>query len=173
MKKVPGDRLKVVFMDHQKDYNVYIEKIWDLLNKIAENDQYFLCIKQSTREGKDYHSKAFRTKYGNANNVEFVGNENHSPKLIQWADCVINFGSSIGMEVLLQNKPLINPYYLHSNETIFEKFNAALNAANEDEVINYLKQIATGFPEEISEDCKNNIYKEIIYIYKKHVLRMF
>jgi hypothetical protein len=163
IKKEPGSRLKVVFMDHQKDYNVYVDKIWSLLNRIAENDQTFLVIKQSTRAGKDYHSKAFRTKYGNANNVEFVGNENHSPRLIEWSDCVINFGSSIGMEVLLQNKSLINPHYLHSNRTLFDKFDTALNAECEDEVMNYLKQIAKGDLDEDPVESKEIIYREIIF----------
>ena len=163
MDKEPGDRLKVVFMDHQKDYNVYVDKIWSLLNRIAGNKNIFLVIKQSTRSGKNYHSKAFRDKHGNSNNVEFVGNKNHSPRLIEWSDCVINFGSSIGMEALLQNKPLINPHYLHSNNTFFEKFNAALNAASEDEVMIYLKQIAKGDLVDITVESKNKIYKEIIY----------
>ena len=39
-------RLKVVFMDHQKDYNVYVDKIWSLLDRIAENQKIFLIVKQ-------------------------------------------------------------------------------------------------------------------------------
>lgn len=163
IEKDPGLRLKVVFMDHQKDYNVYVDKIWSLLNRIAENDNIFLVIKQSTRSGKDYHSKVFRNKHSNSNNVEFVGNENHSPKLIEWSDCVINFGSSIGMEVLLQNKPLVNPYYLHSNRTLFEKYDAALNAGSEDEVMNILNAISSGNSIEIPVENKNKLFREIIY----------
>ena len=163
IKKPVLDRFKIVFMDHQKDYNVHTNKIWSLLNNIAKEEKYFLCIKQSTRAGKDYHSRSFRKKHLQSNNVEFVGNENHSPKLIEWADCIINFGSSIGMEVLLQNKPLINPYYLHSNKTIFEKFEAAHNAANEKEVLNYLYNIYKSIQHEIPIENKEKIFKEIIY----------
>lgn len=155
--------LKVVFMDHQKDYNVYVDKIWSLLNRIAQNIKIVLIIKSSTRAGKNYHSSSFRNKYKNSKHVKFVGNENHSPRLIEWSDCVINFGSSIGIEVLLQNKLLINPYYLHSNKTIFEKFNAALNAANEDEVVDYLQDINSGRSVIIPEENKELIFKEIFY----------
>ena len=150
-------------MDHQKDYNVYVDKIWHLLDRIAKNPDIFLVIKQSTRSGKDYHSKSFRNKYAKSKNVEFVGNENHSPKLIEWSDCIINFGSSIGIEVLLQDKILINPHYLHSNKTLFEKFDAALNASNEDEVISILLNILSGETPSISVESKNKIFKEIIY----------
>lgn len=163
MEKEPGNRMKIIFMDHQKDYNVFVDKIWKLLDRIAGYDQFFLCIKQSTRSGKDYHSKSFRNKYREAKNVEFVGNENHSPKLIEWSDCVINYGSSIGMEALLQNKPLINPHYLHSNQTLFEQYDAALNAANEDEVIKYLERLTSGEALNVSGEGKNRICTEIIY----------
>ena len=99
------------------------------MDRIASDDRIFLVIKQSTRSNKDYHTEKFKNKYTKFDNVEFSGNEDHSPALIKWADCVINYASKgIAIEVLLQNKILINPYYLHSNKTYFEKYDAALNA---------------------------------------------
>ena len=157
------NKIKIVFMDHQKDYNVKVEKIWNLLDRIANNKNFFLVIKKSTRADKDYHSRSFIAKYKKSINVEFVSNENHSPKLIKWSDCVINFGSSIGLEVLLQDKLLINPFYLHSNKTLFEYFNAALNAKSEDEVINFLNSIKNNSVSSISIQNKNKLFKEIIY----------
>ena len=161
--KKTNNMFKVVFMDHQKDYNVNVSKIWSLLNRIAEDKEVLLVIKKSTRSGKDYHSKSFIEKYNNSPNVEFVGNENHSPKLIEWSDCVINFGSSIGVEVLLQNKPLVNPFYLHSNETLFEKFDAALNASDEDSVINYLNNLKIGKELTIPKENIDKLFSEIIF----------
>ena len=162
IKKDPKTRKRIVFMDHQKDYLVFIDKIWKLLDRIASDDRVFLVIKQSTRSGKNYYTENFKNKYINSSNVEFVGIENHSPSLIQWSDCVINFGSSIGIEVLLQNKPLINPYYLHSNTTIFEKFNAALNASDEDEVIMYIDRIIDGETTDIDNSNKERLLSEVV-----------
>ena len=64
---------------------------------------------------------------------------------------------------MLQNKPLINPYYLHSNRTIFEKFNAALNASNEDEVIKYIDEIIDGTATEIDQNNKERLLFEVVY----------
>jgi hypothetical protein len=163
IKKDPKTRKRIVFMDHQKNYCVFVDKIWELLDRIAKDDRVFLIIKQSTRSGKDYHTEYFKNKFLNSSNVEFVGNENNSPSLIQWSDCVINFGSSIGIEVLLQNKPLINPYYLHSNRTIFEKFNAALNASNEDDVIRYIDEIIDGTVTDIDQTNRERLLYEVVY----------
>ena len=35
------NKIKIVFMDHQKDYNVKVEKIWNLLDRIANNKNFF------------------------------------------------------------------------------------------------------------------------------------
>ena len=83
IKKDPKTRKRIIFMDHQKDYRVFTDKIWKLLDRIASDDRVFLVIKQSTRSGKDYHTDNFKNKFFNSTNVEFVGNENHSPSLIQ------------------------------------------------------------------------------------------
>ena len=37
-------------MDHQKDYNVKVEKIWNLLDRIANNKNFFLVIKKKALE---------------------------------------------------------------------------------------------------------------------------
>ena len=63
------------------------------LLRICLKDNWILPVIPGTR---------FPTVGGaTANNVEFVGNENHSPRLIEWSDCVINFGSSIGYFVMI------------------------------------------------------------------------
>ena len=52
---------------------------------------------------------------------------------------------------------------MHSNKTLFEYFNAALNAKSEDEVINFLNSIKNNSVSSISIQNKNKLFKEIIY----------
>ena len=150
-------------MDHQKGFGIEVEKIWSLIDKIVGNKKYFLIIKQSTRAGKDYHSRSFREKHSRRENVEFVGNECHSPKLIEWSDCVINYGSSIGLEALIQNKPLINPQYLHNNNTLYEETGACFSAINENEVIEILNKLFLDKELDIESEHKQILFQEIIY----------
>ena len=56
--------------------------------------------------------------------IGWYGNEVHSPALIDWADCVIVIGGSIGIEAMLQNKHVVYPTYL-SNHTMYEYYQAA------------------------------------------------
>ena len=57
--------------------------------------------------------------------IGWYGNEVHSPALIDWADCVIVIGGSIGIEAMLQDKHVIYPIYLNSNHTMYEYYQAA------------------------------------------------
>jgi hypothetical protein len=162
-KKDPDKRWKIVFMQYQSNYNIAKDLIWFLLSKIASNNQIQLVIKDSTRHGTHYSSNQFLKNYGNVQNVEFVGNEANSPALIEWADCVIAFGSSIGIEALCQNKPLINPYYLISNRTHFEKYEAALNAGSESEVMSHIEKLMNNSDYNVKSDGKEKLFKEFVY----------
>jgi len=162
-KKRSDSRYRIVFMQYQNDYNINRNLIWELLAEIAMNHNIQLIIKDSTRHGTHYSSKKFIKDYAGNENVEFVGNEAHSPSLIEWSDCTIAFGSSIGIEALCQNKPLINPYYLISNKTHFEKFDAAFNAGDQNEVLYYINKLMNDKKYNVSEKNKREIFKEFIY----------
>ena len=150
-------------MQYQSNYNIKSDLIWSLLSRIASNNKIQVVIKDSTRHGTNYSSNDFLENYGSNDNVEFVANEAHSPSLIEWSDCVIAFGSSIGVEVLCQNKILINPHYLISNKTHFEKFDAALNAENEDGVLQYINKLIKKEDCEIDGISKKKLFTEFIY----------
>jgi hypothetical protein len=162
-KKDPNQRYKIVFMQYQSNYNIDKDLIWSLLSTIASNNGIQLIIKDNPRHGTNYSSKQFLENYGNVQNVEFVGNEANSPALIEWAECVIAFGSSIGIEALCQNQPLINSYYLISNSTHFEKFEAALNAASKSEVMSHIKKLMSNSEYNVKSDGKEKLFKEFIY----------
>ena len=162
-KKDSKMKYKVIFMQYQSNYNINRDLIWLLLSSIAKDERIQLVIKDSTRQGTHYNSKDFINKYGKNDNVEFVGNESNSPALIEWSDCVIAFGSSIGIEALCQGKPLINPHYLISNKTHFDKFDAALNAESENDVMTYIKKLIKYSDYNVKEKGKQKLFKEFIY----------
>ena len=94
--------------------------------------------------------------------MEWCGNEVHSPSLIDWADCVIVFGSSIGLEVLIHDKFLINPLFFHSNSTLYEYFGASHDVRTIDELNQVLKAIKNG---ELVNDNKaiDLLLNEVVY----------
>ena len=118
-------KLKIVFMQFQKEYNIKNELIFDTLKKISFLDDVLLTVKDATREGKEYYDKNKASNNLGDSLVGWYGNEVHSPALIDWADIVIVIGGSIGIEAILQNKILIYPLYLNTNTTLYEYFEAA------------------------------------------------
>ena len=65
----------------------------------------------------------------------------NSVSLIEACDVVVDVGSSIGIEVLMQGKTLVNPTYIHELTTLFDTVEgAAVVAHSADEVVEYLER---------------------------------
>ncbi len=121
---------KVVFFLTHWDYNVDRERCIDLLLKIAGLPDLDLIIKAHTR-GSGALSLTEREQLQKKPNVSFADDSLHSTVLIQIADLVINFGSSIGFEALRQRRLVVNPSYLHDNNTVFDKSGAVIDTRDE------------------------------------------
>lgn len=157
-----GGRLKIAFMQFQKDYNINKEEIEKALKVLSRNPELCVVVKDSTRAGKEYFNRSKLSGQLGDSLMEWCGNEVHSPSLIDWADCVIVFGSSIGLEVLIQDKFLINPLFFHSNSTLYEYFGASHDVRTIDELNQVLKAIKNG---ELVNDKKaiDLLLSEVVY----------
>lgn len=160
--KSTADRLKVVFMLPHWNYNVFKQKTLNLLDELSKLSWIHLVIKDHTRGSVGLLPVDYQNKYDAVDNVE-VNVDAHSPALIQWANAVINFGSSIGLEALLQDKALIHATYLDSNLTIFEVTKSALIANNNNEVISSLEALNKGSQIHIPKKNIEAIFRSIIY----------
>ena len=142
-----NEKIKIVFMQFQKNYNLKNELAFDTLKRISNLENVLLSVKDSTREGKEYYDRNKKTNILGNSLVGWYGNDVHSPALIDWADIVIVVGgSSIGVEVILQNKILIHPIYLDTNKTLYEYFQAAHCPNSYSELEDLLKSKIKGDP---------------------------
>ena len=157
-----GNKLKVVLMQFQKDYNINRGEIKRTLEVLSGNPNICLVIKDSTRAGKEYFDKSNLSGQLGGSLLEWCGNEVHSPSLIAWADCVIVFGSSIGLEVILQNKLLINPLFFHTNKTLYEHFGASHDASSLEELSQLINSIISG---KVVNDKKaiDSLIREVVF----------
>jgi len=124
---------KIVFFLPQWDYNVDREACYRLILLLSEMKDVLIRLKGSTREISGLYESEQRDLVNVANVV--FSNNNTSPSLIEWSDLVINFASSIGLEAVMQDKPILNPQYLHSNETIFDNSGVTIDCGNSDVVL--------------------------------------
>lgn len=135
------NKLKILFFDHQKDYRIIKESILSLVKRIASEENVELVLRESTRRGKSYYTqddidqlKAEGVTFSNTNSVS----------LIHEADLVINFGSSIVFEAILQRKHVINPVFCHRNNTYVEQLVPSATALDESKVIEKIRQEKRG-----------------------------
>jgi len=155
-------KVKVVFMQFQKEYNINNEKVFEVLKTVSQMDGVALAVKDATREGKAFYDRNRMSGELGSSLIGWYGNEVHSPALIGWADCVIVIGGSIGVEVILQGKHLIYPVFLSSNETMYEYFDAALCPKSVDEIKSLIETLKSG--EELERPKgMDAMLREIVY----------
>lgn len=161
---VPGkdaEKLKVAFFLPHWRNNVNQDATVGLIKRIANLPWIYLVVKSHTRGNGEFPEER-RQELGASSSVA-IDPPSHSPSLIRWSDVVINFGSSIGIDALVQEKPLIYPVYLHGNTTIFDASGACLKTESENEVMSLLAAARENAMPAIAEDNKKHLYKEVIY----------
>ena len=124
------------FFDHQKDYRICKEKIIHLLEQLAEYKDIQIYMKESTRLNKSYYNL---DDLSYLRSLGIIFSELDSISLISKCDLVINYGSSIVLEAIVQNKPFINPTFCHENKTIIEKYVPSATADSSEEVLQKLR----------------------------------
>ena len=128
----------VVFFLNHWTYNVDRKQCINLIKRLSEED-IELIVKGHTRGVTTgtltQVEEAILEKTGN---ISFAGPEMHSPALVELADVVIVYGSSICFEALRQRKLVCRPLFLCTNNTIFEGSGLVYEARSDEEVIAYV-----------------------------------
>ena len=136
VKKCSRNQLKVLFFLPQWDYKAnYLESI-KVIKKIANNSNIFLVIKAHTRGTGSIFKEDYISLEKSKNVI--VNSSVDSPSLVRWSDVVINIASSIALEALIQQRPIIYPFYLHGNKTIFDTPELVNLASGCEEVLSLL-----------------------------------
>jgi len=153
-------KLSVVFMLPHWRYNVNKEKTIKLISNLADCKWIYLVIKEHTRG--DSLPEDVYDQLTQKEDCELVA-QVPSVSLIKWADAIINFGSSIGIEALQQNTHHINPSYLHSNTTIFDTTGASHRPTTNKKTVSLLEKIHNEQVNTSRESNKKQLYQAVIY----------
>jgi len=134
MKKKPfsyGDEKKtnVVFFLSRIKQNVNYKEFVNILHLLSELDNINFVYKPHTRDLIGFE-KIIPSGYD--------GSHINSMVLSDWADVGIIFGSSIAIQLLIDNVPIIVPSFVHTNSTILEKHKICITADSLGELINIL-----------------------------------
>ena len=128
----------VLFFLNHWTYNVDREKCINLIKKLAE-ENVELIVKGHTRGmTTGTLTRVEESILEKAGKISFAGPEMHSPALVELADVVIVYGSSICFEALRQRKLVCRPLFLCRNNTIFEGSGLVYEAKSDEEVLSYV-----------------------------------
>jgi len=134
-------KLRIVFMTTKLRYRINVEKFLSTLSLLAIFDAIEVKIKPHTRTARE----SYIYKNLPIHNTTDIS----SVELCEWADVVLVIGSSIMLESLIQNKPVLYLKYLHENTTIYEKYGACWIIRSEAELkdaLNALKENIKNVP---------------------------
>jgi len=159
IKEKSSDKIKIVLFLSKGKYRANINELKMFITFIANEDDVQLIIKPHTRGMKLDSIKSILKK----NNV-IVAYSASSVELSKWCDIAVVYGSSIGLQILADNKILVYPSKLDENKSVFEKHAAAC-------IVNNLKDMQALLDKyrEGSETCcytkesVNNLFEEIVY----------
>jgi hypothetical protein len=127
-------KLKIVFMTTKLRYRINVEKFLSTLDFLAKFDAIEVKVKPHTRTSQESYIY---------NNLPIhMATDISSAELCEWADVVLVIGSSIILESLIQNKPVLYLKYLHENTTNYEKYGACWIIKSEAELKNALNALA-------------------------------
>ena len=123
-------KLKVVLMPSKPQCRVDVERMFSTCRILADLEGVEAMIKPHTRIRSQRHV------------FDNIPLPDVSPvltaELCDWADVLINVGSSVITEALMREKPVLYLKYLHANTTLFEELGACWTIHNETELKNAL-----------------------------------
>jgi len=139
-KQETRSKFVVLFFLPHWDYNVDRAKCLSLIELISRLKNVCVRIKAHTR-GTGALTNDEVSRLCKSGTVGLAKDSEHSTVLVGNADLIINFGSSVGFEALQQNKPVINPRFLHSNETFFDDCGIVIDTYDAQETLAAISKI--------------------------------
>jgi hypothetical protein len=156
-------RVKVVFMVPKWHNRVDADAVVDLVQRLQEMPEVSLAIKGHPRS-EDGSADPLRQDpaidWSRIHDVSTLD----SVSVIAAADVVIDVGSSIGIETVMQDRVLLNPTYTHGLVTYFDEIEGScVVARTPEQVLAYLREHAAGRPHRVPEEARAELLRRAVY----------
>jgi hypothetical protein len=156
-------RVKVVLMTPKWVNRVHGDLAASMVKRLQSLDFVSLAIKDhprvEARVGDPLRTDP-EIDFGRIHDVTYED----SVSVIRAADVVIDVGSSIGIETVMQGKTLLNPRYIHEITTLFDTIPGICVVAEDDDgVERYLREHAAGRPFAPSAAARDQLLSRAVY----------
>lgn len=154
------DNINVLFFLVHPKYNLNVDELVSTLNALDNMSGINFVYKPHTRNGL------------NGLEVEelkgFDATEVSSLHLSEWADIGIVIGSSIGIQLLVDNKPIIVASYITTNHTIFQEKKVCEEAESLTELVSIINNKKTNRHELSVTDGVESFVSDVVYGQKSY-----
>lgn len=158
-----GRALRTVLMVPKWGNNVDADAVVELVRRLQALDEVSLVVKGHPRP-EDGSADPLRDHPAIDLARVHDGTAADSVALIAAADVVIDVGSSIGIEVLMQGRLLLNAAYLHGVTTLFDVVPGSCAVANgPEEVVDVLRRCAAGDAPQVSDAARDEVLRRAVY----------
>lgn len=158
----PGAELKVVLMAPKWRNRASADATADLVRGIQQQPFVSLAVKGHPRKEGSLGPlrEAEGIDWSRIHDVSAID----SVPLIAASDVVIDVGSSIGLEVVMQGKVLLNPSFLHEIKTVFDVVEGScVRAESREEALAYLRRHREGSPHRVAEAALSELMRRCVY----------
>lgn len=134
-------RLKVAFFLRDQGYDIFWDEVLRTYLLILQFSDVHLIVKHHPRSGgqnilKRLHPRLFSLQ---APNLTIQTDEGSSVPLVEWADLVVDSGTSITIEAALCGKPVLCLEYLHPNRTVMAEHIRNCDIQTRDQLYNWIE----------------------------------
>jgi hypothetical protein len=153
-----GSGKKIVIFPSKLMYQGILDAYKEIIEETCKISD-LVVLKPHTRHMRLHSLRSTINKSG----IKVINQEFSSTELIDWCDIGIVWGSSIGIQLVLQNKLLFYPKYAHDLETIYDKYLPETVVNNTGELIEGIKTPIKNNEYNYSNKSKNKFIEEVIY----------
>ena len=157
-----GQRRLVFFLPKWRN-NVDRRATLELLGQLSKRRDLQLVLKEHPRTGTSELLDAELETLIRQPNVHRAASGDHSGALVTAADVIIDIGSGMALEAVLQKRHLIYPVYLHTNRLALDEWGGCLFARDLEEVHSHLDQIIDGGQPVLAGAAVAPLVRELVY----------
>ena len=168
-------KLKIVFFLRNYNYSIFWYEVIRTIKLILGFPDIYLIVKHHTRSATVSRLINTYPELGkNSSNLEFVYDDTHSGSLIQWADVILDLGTSVAFEAVKQKKPVLAMEYLHANRSTVAHYMKSCEINCRDDLYNWITRfIKNGTSDFYDESERQRFIDDMIDVPDANVLSRY
>ena len=169
------DKLKIVFFLRNFNYPIFWEEVIRTIKLVLQFSDVYLIVKHHTRSATVPRlTQAYPELNADSYNLEHVYDDVHTGSLLQWADVVLDLGTSVTFEAVKRGKPVLAMEYLHANRSTVAHYMKNCDIKCRDELYDWMQRFSqSGTADFYDETERQRFIKEMIDVPDQHVLSRY